>query len=62
LQYRAVDKGKENCIQSDVPASIIIDVGIAFCPWCGSNLEKYYRKHVNSLYREDLKLDLLKQI
>ncbi len=61
LQFRAVDKGKENFIYSDVPASIIIDIKIMFCFWCGANLEKWYRKHIDFLYREGLEIGILKQ-
>ena len=61
LQYRAVDIGKESHIQSDISASIIVDVRIVFCSWCGVNLEKWYGKHIDSLYREGLEIGILKQ-
>jgi hypothetical protein len=61
LQYRAVDKGEETQIQSDIPASIIIDVRIVFCSWCGVNLYKWYGKNIDSLYRNGLEIGALKQ-
>jgi len=61
LQYRAVDKGKESHIHSDIRASVIIDVRIVFCSWCGVNLNKWYGKHIDFLYREGFEVGFLKQ-
>ena len=61
MQYRAVDAGEESHIQSDIPVSLIIDIRIIFCPWCGSNAEKWYGKSVDSLYREGLEIGFLKR-
>jgi len=61
LQYRAIDAGKENYIQSDIPTSIIIDVRILFCLWCGANLEKFYAGQIDALFRNGLRIDALKQ-
>lgn len=61
MQYRAVDMGKENYIQSFIPISIIIDIRIVFCPSCGVNLGKFYDENIDSLYRKGLEIGLLKQ-
>ncbi|MDQ3254539.1 MAG: hypothetical protein M3R15_11630 [Acidobacteriota bacterium] len=50
MLYRAVDAGEESHIHSDIPASIVTDIRIVFCPWCGRNVEELYGKHVDSLY------------
>jgi len=57
LQFRAVDINKEfPFVKSNVPISTIVDSRITFCPACGCNLEKWYGKYVDSLYREGLKV------
>lgn len=61
LQFRAVDKGEESHIQSDISASVVMDIRIVFCPSCGVNLEEFYRKHIDSLHREGLEVGFLKQ-
>ena len=34
LQYRAVDKGNEQSVTSQNPISLVVDLGMRFCPWC----------------------------
>jgi uncharacterized protein (UPF0212 family) len=56
IQFRAVSIGNEEKVSSDILTSIIIDVGIDFCPWCGQNLSKFYSKTAKELFREGLKI------
>lgn len=58
LQFRAVDKGKETTLSGDetIPISLVEDVGMRFCPWCGRDLEEWYGDFVDDLYRPDLKI------
>jgi hypothetical protein len=59
LQFRAVDKGNEQFISSSneaIPISLVIDVGMRYCPWCGCDLEKWYADAVDELYRPDLRI------
>jgi len=56
IQYRAVDKGLDSSVKSDVPISLVIDVSFQFCPWCGRELNRWYGKHINELYRNGLKI------
>ncbi len=57
LQCRVVDSGQEGSITSEKhPVSIVTDIRIVFCPWCGRNAEKWYRKEVDNLFRPDLKI------
>jgi len=59
LQFRTVDKGNEQFISSSnetIPISLVEDVGMCYCPWCGRDLEKWYGDYVDSLYRPDLKI------
>lgn len=61
IQHRAVNKGQENHIQSDVEATIISDSRIVFCPSCGVNLARFYESHIDALFRDDLELGMLKK-
>jgi hypothetical protein len=57
LQFRAVDMDQEfPFINTDFPISTVIDLRIVFCPSCGVNLEKFYGKFVDSLYRKGLRV------
>jgi len=58
LQHRAVDKEVESLPDPEFPMSIISEVSINFCPWCGRNLNKWYGKNVDELYRPGLKMPL----
>ena len=61
IQYRAVDKGDETHVQTDIPASIIVDARIVFCPHCGVNLAKFYKNEIDSLYRDGFEIGFLKK-
>lgn len=61
IQYRTVARGHEARIQCDVPASIIVDIRIVFCPSCGVELEHFYRKHIDELFRDGFELGLTKR-
>lgn len=56
MQYRAVDEGQEQSLHPDVPMSTVIEVGFAYCPWCGRNALKWYGRHVDELFRPGLKI------
>ena len=61
LQFRAVDKGNEQSVSSataalQIPISLVVDVGMLYCPWCGGDLEKWYADLADTLYRPDLKI------
>lgn len=56
LQYRAADAGDETSLSSENLISPIVEVGLQYCPWCGRNLEKWYGKGVDDLYRPYLKI------
>lgn len=57
IQHRAVDAGSESSVHSESPVSLVSEVGIAFCPWCGRDLNKIYGKNVDALHRPDLKIE-----
>jgi hypothetical protein len=57
LQCRVVDRGQESSIKSDnYPVSIVTDIRIVFCPWCGRNVEEWYRREIDALFRPHLKI------
>jgi hypothetical protein len=55
MQYRALNPLDELPV-TDFPISTVMDIRIVFCPWCGQNLETFYGKHVDDLYRPGLKI------
>lgn len=56
MQYRAVEEGDEQSINSESLVSPVVDVGMQYCPWCGRKLDKWYSKSVDALYRPGLKI------
>ena len=55
LQHRAVDPGK-SVTSLDYPVSLVSDMQLQFCPWCGVKLKDWYRKTFKELDRPDLKV------
>jgi hypothetical protein len=55
LQFRAQQPG-EPIPHTQNPLSSVLDVNIHFCPWCGTNLDKFYRKTFNELNRPGLRV------
>jgi hypothetical protein len=55
MQYRAIDPS-ETLPVTDIPISTVVDIRIVFCPWCGQNVETWYGKDVDTLYRDGLKI------
>lgn len=58
LQVRTVALGQEEYVRSECLASIVTDVVITFCPWCGVDAVKWYGNYVDKLFREGLKIPL----
>jgi hypothetical protein len=57
LQYRALDRGVP-LPHTDSLLSSVSDVHIHFCPWCGSELRKWYRDDLRELDRSELQVSL----
>ena len=56
LQFRANERQID--INSPEPISLIGEIVISFCPWCGRNLLKFYRKRIDELARNELRIPL----
>lgn len=56
LQFRAMDMTKEVELPSDMSLSLCSDVHIKYCPWCGTQLESWYSRWVDELYRPGFKV------
>lgn len=57
LQHRALDAGIPPP-RTDFALSLVSDVHIHFCPWCGANLRKCYRNNLRDLDHSDLRVPL----
>ncbi len=57
LQQRAVDLGAEIPSFAPAPLTLIAELYIHNCPWCGVSLKEFYRKTAKGIERSDLKLD-----
>ena len=56
IQHRAVDKEIALLPPTDYPVTLISALCISYCPWCGRQLDKWYGKNVDELYRPDLEI------
>lgn len=56
IQHRSVDVEMEDLVKTETPLSLVADIQIDYCPWCGRKLDKWYAKNVDDLYRPDLKI------
>jgi hypothetical protein len=55
LQHRALDKDSPS-LKTSYPVSLVSDVHIQFCPWCGVRLREFYQKTHIEMDRSDLKV------
>jgi hypothetical protein len=56
LQYRAIEQGDEKLVTSEKPISVVTELGLQYCPWCGRDLERWYGPNVDKLFRPYLKI------
>lgn len=50
LQFRALERGVQRLANAPpIPVSLIEQVPISFCPWCGKQLVKHYKKQIERL-------------
>lgn len=58
LQHRATGPGIKISSEPPSPVSLVSDIGIQFCPWCGARLLDWYKKDLAALERPDLGVPL----
>jgi hypothetical protein len=58
LQHRSMEPGAAKPDYPHGPLALVSDLGILHCPWCGKDLNKWYRKSLTSLSRRDLAIQL----
>lgn len=56
LQHRALDPGDQLPSSVQVPVSVISDVQIRFCPWCGRSLARWYKLWIADLRKSTVRL------
>jgi hypothetical protein len=56
IQHRALDNDATPPAFSPSPLSLVSDLIIQFCPWCGTKLDEFYRGHEQHIDRTNLKL------
>ena len=56
MQYRAADADHKLEFTGKDPVASVVDIRLQYCPWCGRNLEEWYRNRIEDLYRPHLKI------
>jgi hypothetical protein len=56
IQHRALDSAASPPAFSPSPLSLVSELVIQFCPWCGVKLDEFYRGLEKQIDRNDLKL------
>ncbi len=53
LQHRAVESGEEDRLKAEGCAvSLVSELRLQFCPWCGRNLLKWYGAEVGKVIND----------
>lgn len=56
LQHRALDPDGTPPAYASSRLSLVSDMIIIHCPWCGENLKNFYQNSIDALDRTDLKI------
>lgn len=59
IQSRAIaqeDQSRLKIASEDVPIALVTQTGMAFCPWCGTNLKSFYGLRIDELVRPGLSI------
>ena len=57
LQHRSLDE-RSSAPNRNYPISLVTDVRIQFCPWCGVRLKQFYWDSYRELDRSDLRVPI----
>lgn len=55
MQQRAIDRTVQSLPVTEYPISLVSDICIVYCPWCGRNLKKWYGKYIDELDRPNFR-------
>ena len=56
LQFRALDPDGRQPVEAPIPLTLVSEIRLNYCPWCGAKLQEFYEFSVEGLKRTDLKL------
>ena len=56
LQHRALDHGASAPPFTESPLSLVSELPLRYCPWCGLDLQEFYKGNLEQMERSDLKL------
>jgi hypothetical protein len=56
FQHRALEPCDLLPSDLQVPVSVVSEVRINFCPWCGRSLAKWYKRFAAELRKPDLRI------
>lgn len=56
VQFRAVDAEAHTRFPDDVPISLVMEIGIKFCPWCGTLLGEFYASGAARISHPELRI------
>jgi hypothetical protein len=56
VQHRALDADAKPPTFAPSPLSLVSDLIIQFCPWCGTKLDEFYREIARKMDRSSLKV------
>jgi hypothetical protein len=59
MQSRAFDVGAEEPLHTNSIVTTISEAVVTHCPWCGTDLKKFYSKRLDSLLRDELAMGAL---
>ena len=57
LQHRSLDLGAPTP-NTEYPISLVSEIQMQFCPWCGVKLKDWYRNTLKDLDRSELKVSV----
>lgn len=55
LQHRSMDLGVP-CPVTEHPISLVSEVRLQYCPWCGANLKDWYHRVLGDLDKSEFKV------
>lgn len=56
LQHRALEPDDPGPQNHQSPISMVSEIHIHFCPWCGRSLNQFYRDRVEQMIRPKFKI------